>query len=465
MPVNSPSLSKQNNLHKNTARKFFWMSFYNFIIAPSIFFLVSAISFFGKTSRQGQKIKLGISGREHLFENIHSQLKTVFIKGPRVWIHAASMGECEQAKPILRELKKQYPNIICVLTVFSPSAFIHIDRKTIPAEVMCYLPFDKQSDVKRFLNLINPVAGIIIRHDLWPNILWQAQKRKIFLILADASVSTNAHSKRHILLVRQFNSEIFACFNLICAVSESAITNLRQLIRYPERIVITGDTRFDQVLFRTQSNSLDKLLPQSWLQKKNTFIAGSTWPSDDAVIIPAIASVGLERQNFKIILVPHEPTESHLSATEQLLTQYKLSFTRLSQTNGQTQTKVLIVDHVGVLAELYNGGQIAFVGGSFGPGVHSVIEAAAHGLPVLFGPCMRNSIEAREMEKLGIGKVIRNANECTSELVTLLDNPTLRQKRGEECKNYVEQKAGAAKKVVSLLRSEILNNIPMNITQ
>ncbi len=455
-----------------------------------------------------QKIRSGVRGRKGWYEDLRAQLQPFSLQRPRVWIHAASMGECEQAKPLLRELGARFPETVRVLTIFSPSAYRHITRQNFPAEVICYLPFDTLRQAGKFYDLVHPVAGLIIRHDYWPNFIWQAKARGIFLLLANASVSANAKSFRHKPLVRQFNREVLSHFDVIAAVSSSAAESLLPLLRHPERLRILGDTRFEQVLHRVQNAAPHKILPPAWRSQEIHLVAGSTWPSDEDVIIPAFAAARRNHPELRMILVPHEPTEDHLQNAERLLQQHDLSSLRLSQARVEEsanaipqlseekrsadilsagempalphvteasvekrsadilsagrmpalphvtvalRANVLLVDRVGVLAELYGAGKIAFVGGSFGPGVHSVLEAAAHGVPVLFGPRHHNSAEALEMARINLGKPIVNEQECERTLQQLLMNEAARDEWGKRCRAYVEQKTGAARALVALL--------------
>ncbi len=421
---------------------------YNLLALPALFLFSHFLALLPAKSGSLQKVRAGVLGRKHWFEDLRAEFQNISPSRPRVWVHAASMGECEQAKPILRELGERFPEYVRVLTIFSPSAYRHLARQNFPAEVLCYLPFDSLRQVNKFYNLVQPRAGIVIRHDYWPNFMWQAQRRNIFLILADANVSANAKSFRHKPLVRHFNREILSHFDVIAAVSPSAADNLQPLLRYPERLCILGDTRFEQVLYRVQSAAPRNLLPHSWRGKEILLVAGSTWPSDEEVIIPAFAAVQRKHEALGMILVPHEPTAVHLQNAEQLLQQCGLASVRLSLAQAANDANVLLVDRIGVLAELYGAGNIAFVGGGFGPGVHSVLEAAAHGVPVLFGPRHNNSTEAMEMARMGIGKIIRNEKDGEQELLQLMQNES---ETGNPCRTYVEQKTGAARALVALL--------------
>ncbi len=447
------------------------MAFYNLVAVPFLFVLFQLIAALLGRTRAGAKIKLGRQGRAHLFSRLAQQMAAFPAESPRFWVHAASMGECEQARPILHEIGKRFPGSVRVLTVFSPSAYQNLSRQNLPAEVMCYLPIDTPANARRFLELVNPAAGLVIRHDYWPNFIWQARRRGVFLLLADASVSANAATKRNWPGVRQFNREVLANFAVIAAVSAAAAASLRPLLRHPERLRILGDTRYDQVLWRTQQADCSRILPASWRPEGPVLVAGSTWPSDEEVLLPAFVAARRQVPGLRMILVPHEPTAAHLAELELRFAQHQLRGARLSQPQEAGTAAILLVDRVGVLAELYGAGQIAFVGGSFGPGVHSVLEAAAHGVPVLFGPRMNNSPEALEMKAAGLGKVVSDTATCAGELLALLQNAAAREEVGRQCRAFVAAKAGAAGRIGevlaaacdSSLRFDLRSNLRFNL--
>ncbi|MDZ7267005.1 MAG: hypothetical protein ONB48_05465 [candidate division KSB1 bacterium] len=437
----------------NKLRTALWMAFYNLLAIPFLFVLFHLVATLLGRTRTGAKIRLGRQGRAHLFAGLAEQMAAFPPDRPRFWLHAASLGECEQAKPILLELGRHFPHSVRVLTVFSPSAYQNLSRQNLPAEVMCYLPIDTLTNARRFLALVNPAAGVVIRHDYWPNFIWQARRRGVFLLLANASVSANAATRRYWPGVRHFHREILANFAVIAAVSPAAAESLQPLLRHPERLRILGDTRYDQVLLRAQQADLGRILPANWRPEAPVLVAGSTWPSDEEVLLPAFVAARQQVPGLRMILVPHEPTAAHLAGLEQRFQELHLPAARLSQPAAAGGAAILLVDRIGVLAELYGAGQIAFVGGSFGPGVHSVLEAAAHGIPVLFGPRMNNSPEALEMKNAGLGRVVTDVATCTAGLLALLQDPAVCRELGRQCRAFVAAKAGATARIVDLLQT------------
>ena len=433
---------------------FFWRFLYNVIIIPLLFGLFHFLSLLASCGfARFAKSRAGLIGRKNLFAELAAQLSSVNNSAPRFWIHASSMGEYEQARPLLQEIHQRFPAAVRVLTFFSPSAYANIKRANIPAEVVSYLPFDSLQNARRFIGMINPVAAIIIRHDFWPNHLWEAQRHGAAILLANASVSANARSLRHWPLVRHFNRAVFDTFSAICAVSESAAANLKTLVRHPERLSVTGDSRYDQVLFRSQSKKIDEVLPPHWRDGSPIFVAGSTWPSDEEILLPAFVAVREKISSLRMILVPHEPTPEHLTQLENQLQNAGLASVRLSEEERTTKkdAPVLLIDRIGILAIVYSAGQVAFVGGSFGPGVHSVLEAAVHGVPVIVGPRFKNSPEAMALFDAKILTSVANADTCQKALSDFFQNSALRQMQGAQHREFVLAHCGASAKIIDLL--------------
>jgi 3-deoxy-D-manno-octulosonic-acid transferase len=436
---------------------FFWRAFYNLVAVPLMFLGFHVVAFLSRLGlSRFDKIRAGIAGRKKLFEALAAQLAPVKNAGPRFWIHASSMGEYEQARPLLQEIKNRFPEAVRVLTLFSPSAYANLNRANIPAEAVSYLPFDSLCNARRFLNLVDPKAAIVIRHDFWPNLLWEAKKRGVAILLANASVSANARSLRHWPLVRHFNRAVFDSFDALGAVSAHAAQSLAGLVRHPERLAVTGDSRYDQVLFRSQSRKIDEVLPKHWRDGSPIFVAGSTWPSDEEILLPAFVAARKHLPALRLILVPHEPTPEHLTSLEKQIAAAGLVSTRLSQVTAKKgEETILLVDRIGVLAILYSAGQVAFVGGSFGPGVHSVLEAAVHGVPVLVGPRFRNSPEAVELNEKKLLTVFSTAEECQKNLLTLFQNSALRREKGAQHREFVLARCGASAKLSDILVSHL----------
>ena len=205
--------------------------FYNLFIIPLLYSLFKILAFFNK------KIKRGIIGREKLFSRLASQLDKCKNRQGTILVHAASMGEFEQARPVLRALRQQFPGYTICASVFSPSAFDNIQNNK-EADIITYLPFDTLSASRKFLNLIKPRALLFTRYDLWPNLVWEAKRQNIFTMLFDASVQKA--SLRHKPLVRQFSRSVFLDLNAICAISQEAVTQMQALLPREAKIIVPG---------------------------------------------------------------------------------------------------------------------------------------------------------------------------------------------------------------------------------
>lgn len=424
----------------------FWFFIYNIFVVPLLYIVLKIGGLFNK------KIARGIRGRRKLFKNLKTQITKLPVNSPRCWFHVASLGEFEQAKPVIEHAKQVLPNLTVIVSFFSPSGFENA-QKFAGADVICYLPFDSFLRSKKFVKLISPDLGVIIRHDIWPNHMWSARRLGVHLLLIDASLS--AETMRFKFGIRNFNRDLFSTFDRILAVSDENRLRLQRIYSRPEQILVCGDTRYDQVYERTQeTGNIDKLLESGYFQNKRVFIAGSTWPSDENHIVPAIDEMLSRYQNFIAVIVPHEPTPAHVEPLMEHFRTAGISTIRLTELekSGSWNFRVLVVDCMGLLANIYTLGLVAYVGGSFGPGVHNVLEPMAHGCPVLFGPRHLNSFEAQVLVKSGAGFLVQNSENVLDKLVHFLDDPSEAVSVGKIAKAMVMENVGASEKTVQVMK-------------
>lgn len=308
-----------------------------------------------------------------------------------IWIHAAS-GEIEYARPVIRELKKNHPLVPIIVTYSSPSAK-KILESLHDVEMWAALPWDVDFLIKGFIKKWNPRALLFARTDVWPTLASVAHKQGIPSLLFSATFADN--SSRLQGLTRFLTAYSLDQLNEIHCVSDEDRTNLQKL-SLKTTLQVSGDTRFDQVFHRLEN---PKALKNSLMPKPEdfVFIAGSTWPEDEAVLIPVFAK--LRGKNAKVIIAPHEVGADHLDNLRAEIEAAGLKSILYSQAESWPDGEVLIIDKVGILAELYTWADIAFIGGSFKKQVHSVMEALAAGLPVMVGPHHRNNREALFYQK------------------------------------------------------------------
>ncbi len=426
----------------------FWRYLYNIIGVPFLY------AGFSLAALANAKVRRGIEGRKNLFSNLEREMSRLPKKGPRFWIHSSSMGEFEQAKPLVKELKRKFPDGSVVVSFFSPSAFDHVQGYK-EADCLCYLPFDSIRGAEQFLSVVQPDVAIVVRHDLWPNHLWQLKKHNIPAVLINCSAHPVSYYKFFSLL--QFDRSVYSVFDLILTVSQEAKIFCRKYNLGKGRIEVVGDTRYDQVVARAKQAE-EIVSPLRKLKgNRKCFVLGSTWPSDEEVLFEALSKLYSNGIEVWIVLVPHEPTEEHLFQIEQQLSKIGVRSNRFSKvgTNKVESSEVLIVDKVGILASLYALGEVSFVGGGFGPGVHSVLEPAALGKVVIFGPKHKNSYEAGLLKKRGVGFVVNNSDELYNLFSSFLKDQKFVDEKGKMAARFVQENLGATERIVSCLKNMV----------
>lgn len=333
-----------------------------------------------------------------------------------IWIHAAS-GEFEYAKSLIRDLKRRRPEVPVLVTYFSPT-YAAAATKFEGVDLAMPLPIDLPGPCRSFLKNYKPEQLLIARTDFWPEMLSQCRNMQI-----KTTVFAYTQKSGATFFQKLFKRWILSHVDQIFCVSE--MDRINTLAILPSANIQTlGDTRYDQVAYRlSHPKQLKVKIPKSIPY----LVAGSSWSQDDMILIPALAEF-LKSQRLRLILVPHEPTESHMRELEAKLKSHGLSYEIWSQTDSWSQTQVLLVDQVGVLAELYLGATWAFVGGSFRKSVHSVMEALGAGASTFVGPYYQNNREAIEFSTLQLGpwpglQVVNSQTELTLKIKTQIDSP------------------------------------------
>ncbi len=421
-----------------------WQFFYNIIFLPPFYILVRIAALFNK------KIMGGIKGRRRLFENLFMQIDSIDKSQKTIWFHSSSYGEFEQAKPIIEQLKKE-DRVNIVVTFFSPSGYNN-SKKYPFADIITYLPFDSSKNAGKFIDLVKPDLAVFMRYDIWPNHIWALKKKQIPFILVDATMRSN--SPRKLPLLKSFHKILFKDFNKILTVSENDAKGFKCFNCTDEQINIVGDTRFDRVYQRSIIAKKSNLINREIIKNKNVFVAGSTWEQDEEVIVAAFIKLAKFDKSAMLIIAPHEPTLLRLEKIENEFAG-KLSTIRFSYLNNFSDEKVIIVDSIGILLTLYTYADAAFVGGSFKHSIHNVLEAAVYGIPVLFGPKIDNSQEAKHLAEIGGGMLVRGKKEIYRRLRSLFSNYELKDARGKIAFNYVEKNIGATEKIINQINKII----------
>ena len=417
--------------------KKFWQICYNLFFIPLLYLILIFISLFNK------KIRRGITGRKRIFEDLILNRLSLNLSKKIIWFHSSSLGEFEQAKPIIEKLKKE-ADINIVVSFFSPSGYEN-SKKYPYADLITYLPFDSKWRAERFIDIISPDLAVFMRYDIWPNHIWALKKKNIPCFLVDATMKKK--SPRKFPLVKSFHKYLFEDITKILTVSEDDKAGFERFKCKNVQIKVVGDTRFDRVYNRSIASAESKIIHYDILNRKKVLVAGSTWSHDEEILIPVFLKLLKHDKSALMIIAPHEPTLLNLEKLENEFSS-EASTTRLSHINNYSNESIIIVDSIGILSILYNYADAAFIGGSFKLNVHNVLEAAVYGVPVLFGPKFENSQEAKMLADAGGGIIVKDKKEFYKTLRKLFLDEEFRNSCGKKSYDYVHKHIGATERII-----------------
>lgn len=378
------------------------------------------------------KAKLFTEGRKDIFKKIAQTLDGV--EDP-IWFHFASLGEFEQGRPVLEAIKKQFPEEKIIITFFSPSGY-EIRKNFELADGIFYLPLDTKSNAKRFLQIVNPKMAIFTKYEYWFHYFEHLSIKRIPIYMISAIFRPN---QIFFKWYGGFYRKILGFVNHFFVQNEESI-NLLKGIGF-ENATISGDTRFDRV-YENAINPKHLDLISRFAKGEKVFIGGSTWLEDEKLL----ANLAKQNKDWKFIIAPHEIHQSHIEQIENLF-EDAIKFSALKATEAENlfNKQTLIVDNIGMLSSLYQYGQIAFIGGGFGKGIHNTLEAAAFSLPVIFGPKYDKFQEAKDLISIDAAKSIHNAEELNQAFSYFENN----QNAANAANNYVAEKKGATEIILS----------------
>lgn len=370
---------------------------------------------------------------------------------PLVWFHAPSVGEGLQARPIAHALRAAHPAVQQAYSFFSPSA--EAFAASIGADLHGYLPFDTQRAADRLLDALRPAALVFVKLDVWPVLVQRAHARGIPVALLSATL--NAGSGRRGTLSRWLLHDAYRVLDAVGAIDAAHGDRLVALGVRRAALAVTGDTRFDQVHERALRADRTRAPLALLGSARPTLVAGSTWPADEAVLRPAWRALRARLPEARLLIAPHEPTEAHCAPLAAWAAAEGLTLSRLTaiEQRGTVDTAdVVLVDRVGVLGDLYALAQVAFVGGGFhAAGLHSVIEPAAFGVPVLFGPGHEMSREAGLLLAAGAARDPASAPALAAALAAWLGDSEARRAAGAYGRAVVDAELGATARALQLL--------------
>lgn len=357
-----------------------------------------------------------------------------------VWFHAASLGEFEQGRPLMEELRRRHPEYKILLTFFSPSGY-EVRKDYAGADIVCYLPLDTPINAIRFLRLVRPVMAFFIKYEFWYNYLHILKHRGV------PAYSVSSIFRPDQVFFRWYGrtyAGVLRCFTHFYVQNEQS-ARLLEKIGIGD-VTVAGDTRFDRVLhIKAQSKRLP--IVEAFAQGHDVFVAGSSWPPDGDAFIPFFNT----HREWRMVIAPHEIGEDHI---RQIMQRVEGKCVRYTQTTPEEAAGAdcLIIDCFGLLSSIYHYGKVAYVGGGFGVGIHNVLEAAVWGVPVIFGPNNRHFQEARNLIAAGGGFEIDAASGFEAIMARFMASPEALRRAGESAAGFVESCTGATAKILADLR-------------
>ena len=376
-----------------------------------------------------KKARLMVQGQSNTFQYLKEHLVG---KTPCIWMHVSSLGEFEQGRPLIERIKAEHPEQRIVLTFFSPSGY-EVRKDYDKADAVCYLPFDTPGNAKRFLDLVNPSMAIFVKYEFWGNYLSELKRREVPTYIISAIFRPGqSFFKPWGGMFRK----MLGCFTHFYVQNEES----RQLLEGIgiNAVTVAGDTRFDRVAHvREQAKDFpvrDKMTQGCPF----TLVMGSSWPPDEDIVIPYFNA----HPGMKLIIAPHEFDRERLDA---LLGKLKRKAGLYSTTRAEDAHELdcLVIDCFGILSSVYRYGQMAYVGGGFGSGIHNVNEAAVYGIPVVFGPKYDKFLEAIELIAAGGGFSVNDAGSFAKVMDDMLTDEALLKRSSRVAGQYIQSHLGA----------------------
>ena len=399
---------------------------YSFVICIYLM-AVKLVSLFNK------KVRLMVRGHAQVFRILREHIEP---DAQYIWFHAASLGEFEQGRPLMERIRRDHPEYKILLTFFSPSGY-EVRKNYAGADVICYLPFDTPRNVRRFLKLAHPCMAFFIKYEFWQNYLKGLQRRGV------PTYSVSSIFRKNQVFFRWYGGryyKVLTRFTHLFVQNEVSRELLATLGIH--NVTVVGDTRFDRVIeIFEQAKQLP--LVEAFKQGRPVLVAGSSWQPDEDIFIPYFNA----HPGMKLIIAPHVIGESHLT---EIIGKLRRPCVRYTQATPETAAAAdcLIVDCFGLLSSIYRYGEMAYVGGGFGVGIHNVLEAAVYGVPVLFGPNNQRFQEARQLLATGGSFEVTDAASFDSRMDRFLTDAAYLSDCGKRSGEYVHSRAGASDKVL-----------------
>jgi 3-deoxy-D-manno-octulosonic-acid transferase len=422
---------------------------YNFIILPFLMVIKAFVQPFNKKLKE----------REGMWEDVLDEFLEIESKftGKRVWFHAASMGEFEQAKPVIEQIKADNTDIHVIVSFYSPSGYNN-QKDYEFADAVLYMPIDLGQNARYFINSIKPDIAVFVRYEIWYNHLSYLNRRHIPTLLICATMPGSSAMRENFLL-RSFLKKSYRLFTSIYTINEQQTEFFRKLgIEHVETLT---DTRFDRIAKTVDLARRNPILGRNFIREDDfILVAGSSWQPCEKMIIDSYVSIQeYKDKKIKLVLVPHEPTEEHINDLVMQLGKYVLLSEYENNPNEDySDTQIMVVDGIGKLLKLYSSADAAYIGGGFGVGIHSVTEPAGYGIPLSTGPKIDNSPDAVQLHKQGAISIVENADSFSNWMKLLIDNPEETGRIGKIAHDFVHKQKGSSEKIARAIEKYLRVN-------
>lgn len=384
-----------------------------------------------------EKARLWSEGRKGLFERMRAKIDP---KARIVWLHVASLGEFEQGRPIIEEIRRSHPEYKILLTFFSPSGY-EIRKNYAGADYIFYLPIDTRRNVRQFLDIAHPEVAIFVKYEFWLNMLTELRRRRIRTFVVSSIFRRNS------VFFRFYGGpwrEALETFEVLFVQNEESKRLLAELGF--DNVTIAGDTRFDRVAEIARSAKRVELI-ERFKGDQKLFIAGSTWGPDEELLIPLMN----ENPTLKFIIAPHEMDEGRIAHLMEATKGGAVRYTQCSAESDLKEKQLLILDTVGILASAYGSASWGYIGGGFGVGIHNTLEAATFGLPIAFGPKYQKFKEACDLLSLGAARSVKSYEELKEWFIPLRDDEQQLAATSRLARDYTHSHQGATRTITQTI--------------
>ena len=384
-----------------------------------------------------KKAKQWIVGRKDIFKRM---AEVISPEDKVVWIHAASLGEFEQGRPVIEKIREQQPEYKILVTFYSPSGY-EIRKNYAGADYIFYLSIDTPGNAKKFLDVAHPEIAIIVKYEFWLNLLSELKHRGVRTYLISAIFRRNS------IFFRSYGSiwrQALDSFEQMFVQNEESKELLHEIGF--DNVVVAGDTRFDRVA-EIARNVKKVPIVERFKGDSPLFVAGSTWGPDEEILQTLIN----DNPQIKFVVAPHEMENSRI---ERIIAQTKggaVRYTLCNEESDFSKIQVLILDTIGILSSVYGYATWSYIGGGFGVGIHNTLEAATFGLPIAFGPNYQKFKEARDMVALGAATKVESAEDLSAWFAPLRDDKSALQRAGSAAKSYTQRNQGATSLIMKIV--------------